>query len=132
MKKFICLLICAIIVMMNMCLFTAANNDSYTFEIDDVEYTVKINDPYVSAEKKQTIANAIVCQNNTDIMTVNVWCDIFGHDYKYTTASVMQHKVNVYAPRCKEQLYDVTYCEDCDYTEQKLISTSYINCCPED
>lgn len=115
-----------------MCLFTAANNDSYTFEIDDVEYTVKINDPYVSAEKKQTIANAIVCQNNTDIMTVNVWCDIFGHDYKYTTASVMQHKVNVYAPRCKEQLYDVTYCEDCDYTEQKLISTSYINCCPED
>ena len=56
--------------------------------------------------------------------------------YKYLritrTASVIQHKVSELNPRCKKQTYDVTYCEDCDYTKETLVNTTYINCCPED
>lgn len=132
MKKMISLLICTALLMTGMCIMADAANDTYSFEREGYNYTIEINDANVSNEKKQAIANALVGANESNIMTTNIWCDLFGHDYKYTTASMIQHKVNVYNPRCKMQTYDVTYCEDCDYTEQTLVAVSYINCCPEE
>ena len=132
MKKTINLFICIAILMTSMCIIADATTNDYTYEIDGYEYTIEISDENISNEKKQTIANALVGVNESEIMTANIWCDLFGHDYKYTTASMTQHKVNVYNPRCKRQTYDVTYCEDCDYTEQTLKATSYISCCPEE
>lgn len=132
MKKIISLLICTIILMTSLCIIADANSNSYTYIIDEVEYTVEISDTNISNEKKQLIADALINMNESEIMPANIWCDLFGHDYKYTTASMTQHKVNVYNPRCKRQTYDVTYCEDCDYTEQTLKAINYVNCCPEE
>lgn len=132
MKKITTILICVSIMMTSMCVFaTATSDNAYTYEFDGMEYTVEIIDASISNEKKLSIANSIIGANENEIMTVNIWCDLFGHDYQYTTASVIEHKVSELNPRCKKQTYDVTYCEDCDYTEQTLVNTTYINCCPE-
>lgn len=127
------LLLCAVILMTSMCVFAdAMNNGVYTYVSDDAKYTVEINDNSIAEEKKKNIANSLLGNTETDIMVANIWCDIFGHEYKYTTATVIEHKVNTYNPRCKSQLYDVTYCNDCDYTEQTLKATSFTICCPEE
>lgn len=132
MRRIISLLLFTVIMMATMCIIADASNNSYTFQKENIEYTVEINDSSISEQKKQTIANALVGSTESEVMTINIWCDLFGHDYQYTTASVIQHKAKVYTPRCKRQTYDVTYCEDCDYTEQTLKSTTYVNCCPEE
>ena len=133
MKKLIYLLICTAIIMTNLCIFADANgNELFTYEIDGYEYTVEIADDNISSEKKQAIANALVGADESEIMPANIWCDIFGHDFAYTTSSVITHKVNSKPPRCKASYYDVKYCEDCDYSEQTLTGSTYIDCCPED
>ena len=133
MKKLTCLLISLLIVMSSVCVIASAiSNNVVEYIKDDTKYTVEFEDSTVSEEKKVVIANALIGTDEAEIMTANIWCDLFGHDYKYTTASVVQHKAKIYAPRCKKQSYDVTYCEDCDYTEQTLKAVNYINCCPED
>lgn len=133
MKKIICILICLLMVMSSVCVIASATSNNVVEYIkDDTKYTVEFEDSTVSEEKKVVIANALIGTDEAEIMTANIWCDLFGHDYKYTTASVVQHKAKIYAPRCKKQSYDVTYCEDCDYTEQTLKSVVYIECCPED
>jgi hypothetical protein len=110
----------------------AMDNGIYTYDFDGTEITVEIEDNSISAEKKESIAKSLLGNTESDIMVAYIWCDLFGHEYKYTTATVIEHKVNKYNPRCKTKLYDVTYCNDCDYTEQTLLATSFINCCPEE
>lgn len=131
MKKITTVLICVVIMMSSMCIFAAATSDKvYTYEFDGIEYTVEISDESISEEKKQAISQNLIRTDN--VQTYGLGCTLFGHDYKYTTASVIQHKVSELNPRCKKQTYDVTYCEDCDYTKETLVNTTYINCCPED
>lgn len=133
MKSIISLLICSLIVMTTMCVFASANeNDVIKYTENDIEYTVEFEDSALSDEKKTVIVNALIGTDESGIMLANIWCDIFGHDYKYTTVSVIEHKASAIAPRCKKQTYDVTYCEDCDYTQETLVNVTYINCCPED
>ncbi len=133
MKKLISVLICLLIVMSSVCVIVSATSNNVVEYIkDDTKYTIHIEDSSISEEKKVVIANALLGTEESEIMTANIWCDLFGHDYKYTTANVVKHKAKIYAPRCKKLVYDVTYCEDCDYTDATLISTIYIECCPED
>ncbi len=133
MKKITSLLICALIIMTSMCVAASATStETKEYNYNGIEYTVEFEDSDISEEKKENIAYSLIGNDESDIMPANILCTIFGHDYKYTTASVIQHKASATSPRCKKQTYDVTYCEDCDYTEQTLLGTTYINCCPED
>ncbi len=133
MKKAINLLVCAVIIMTSICVAAGATgNNTVECEANGIEYTVEFEDPALTEEKKVSIANDLIGTNESEIMTANLLCSLFGHDYKYTTASVTQHKASSIAPRCKYQSYDVTYCSRCDYTEQKLVAVNYIDCCPED
>ena len=133
MKKTICAFICLLMVMSTACVVASAtSNSGIEYIKEDTKYTVEFDDSTISEEKKIVIANALIGTEESEITTANVLCDLFGHDYQYTTASVVEHKAKVYAPRCKKLSYDVTYCEDCDYTEQTLKSTVYIYCCAED
>lgn len=119
--------------MTTMCILASATgNDTIELEANNTHYTIEFEDTTLSEEKKNSISYALIGTNESEIMPANIWCDIFGHDYKYTTATVTEHKAKTYAPRCKLLTYDVTYCEDCDYTAQTLLGTSYINCCPEE
>lgn len=133
MKRIISLLLCTLIIMTSMCIIaSASSNGTVELEVNGIEYTIEFEDSAISEEKKTVIANALLGINESEIMPANIWCDLFGHDYQYTVASAVQHKASSTAPRCKKQTYDVTYCEDCDYTQQTLVAVNYIYCCPEE
>lgn len=130
MKRVVCFLISALILMTFACVFAGASNE-YIYVLDGNEYTVEFKTG-VPDEKQETIANALVGDNGNAAQPYGLGCTLFGHDYKYTSAIVIQHKVFPTSPRCVEYYYDVTYCEDCDYTEETLLGSSYIDCCPKD
>lgn len=132
MKKVISVLVCFLIVMSAMCTIASASSataNKYTYIIDDTNYTVEFEDNNLTSKEQEIVAKKLLGMESGDVQTYGLGCTLFGHDYKYTTASVIQHKVRTSAPRCKLSLYDVTYCEDCDYTKETLTSTSYQNCC---
>ena len=127
MKRIVCFLISALIIMSFACVFAGANEITYV--VDD-RYTIIFEDT-VPADKQEVIAHALICEDD-EIQTYGLGCTLFGHDYAYTTATVIEHKIFPTSPRCVEYTYDVTYCEDCDYTEETLIGRRFILCCPED
>ena len=130
MRKTICFLISMLIMMTSACIFAGASNEN-VYVINGDEYTVQFEDN-VPAEKQEIIAQTLIVGEDTTVQTYGLGCTLFGHDYAYTTATVVQHKIFPNSPRCVKRTYDVTYCEDCDYTEETLIATTYIHCCPED
>jgi len=133
MKRIISILICAFVLMTTAAVIAAASdNGVYVYVIDDTEYTVEFSDNSISAEKKELIAQSLVGLTDDSAQTYGLGCTLFGHDYKYTTSAVTIHKAYTSAPRCQRSIYDVTYCEDCDYSEQTLVSIRRIDCCPED
>ena len=134
MKKITCILICVLMLMTSMCIWVSATseNNAYSYEIDNTIFTVEFEDNNLSSEEQVVVAEKLIGLNNAEMQTYGLGCTLFGHDYKYTTVSVVQHKVNKYVPRCKKQTYDVTYCEDCDYAEETLKAINYIDCCPQD
>ncbi len=132
MKKTISILMSLLILMSTMCIWataTSASNNTYTYETEYAVYTVEFTDDNLTTEEQEFIAAKLTGIEYNSASPANILCDIFGHDYKYSSANVITHKVRTSAPRCKQQTYEVTYCEDCDYTEQTLISTTYIDCC---
>lgn len=130
MKRIICVLISMLILMTSACVFASALEEN-VYVIDGIEYTVQFDDS-VPSEKQEIIAQALIGGDCCSAQPYGLGCTLFGHDYAYTTSTVVQHKIFPTAPRCVEYLYDVTYCEDCDYTEQTMIARNYIYCCPED
>lgn len=113
----------------------AASGEStttYTYETEDAEYTVVFSNSSMPAEKQEAIARRLIGIDDSSIQTYGLGCTLFGHDYLYDQANVITHKVKATAPRCKSQSYNITYCEDCDYYEEQLVSVIYIYCCPED
>ncbi len=133
MKRITSLLICTFIIMTSMCVIAGATgNNTIEYELNGIEYTVEFEDSTLTEEKKTAIADALIGTNESEIMTANLLCSLFGHDLKNTTATATQHKVKANLPRCLMKTYDVTYCSRCDYTEQTLLGNSYINCCPVD
>ena len=134
MKKKMCLLICFCILMVSMCTTVSASDthSMYEFVIDDISYTVEFEDSNMSQETQMDIAELLIGSESCNATPANIWCDIFGHDLVTSTASVITHKVRASEPRCKKQTYNVTACEDCDYSEQTLLSTAYIYCCAAD
>lgn len=133
MKKKISLLISILIIMTSMTVFASATteNAEYTYEIDNTEYTVEFTDSNLSAEKQKAIAAKLVGAEYSEAVPANILCDIFGHDFVTSQVKVVTHKVRTTAPRCKEETFSVNACEDCDYSEQTLIGTNYIDCCAE-
>ena len=132
MKKITSILISMLILMTVLCVAISAesaNNNTYHFETENADYTVTFNNDNLSEAQQQIVASKLVFGNDDSAQPYGLGCILFGHDYKYTTASVITHKYRSSQPRCKEDTYDVTYCEDCDFTEETLINSKYIYCC---
>ncbi|MBQ3230446.1 MAG: hypothetical protein IJB49_05445 [Clostridia bacterium] len=131
MKKIISILICAFILMSATAFSASSDNGVYEYEIDGTEYTVRFADSNVPAEKQELIARKLVGIDDESVQSRGLGCILFGHDYVYTSTSVVTHKVRSSSPRCRRDNYDITYCEDCDdYYEETLTSSTYIVCCP--
>ena len=132
MKKIISSLILVCVFMTSMCIWASATNNTYSYDVGDVTYTVEFSDNNLTPSEQEIVAKKLIGVGDNMAQPYGLGCTLFGHDYKYTTASVVRHKVYSAVPRCEKKTYDVTYCEDCDYTKQTLISTNNIDCCPKD
>lgn len=108
---------------------TSENTATYTYETEDTEYTVIFSDSSVPQEKQEAIAQKLIGIDDSSAQTYGLGCTLFGHDYLYDTVHVVTHKVRSSAPRCKQDTYHVTSCEDCDYFEEELVAITYIYCC---
>ncbi len=106
------------------------NTTTYAYHTKDTEYTVIFSDSTIPQEKQAAIAQKLLSIDDSSAQTYGLGCILFGHDYLYDSVNVVTHKVRSTSPRCKQQTYDITYCEDCDYFEEKLVATTYIICCP--
>lgn len=132
MKRIVSVLISFLILAMVLCGSVSAEstvNNTYTFETGDTHYTVEFFDNNLTKEQQKIVAEKLVMVEYDTNQTYGLGCTLFGHDYKYTTASVIRHKVRSSAPKCVKDMYDVTYCEDCDYTKQTLTGSINIYCC---
>ena len=132
MKKIISILMCTLMIMTSTCIRATATDSEenvYHYTIDGTEYRVEFHDNNLTAEEQELVAAKLVGADINAASPANILCDIFGHDYLYTTTTVTTHKVRTTAPRCKQETYKVTYCEDCDYMQKTLTKTEYISCC---
>lgn len=133
MKRTIILLICMLTVLSVFCVVASAEsmmNNTLTIETENTHFTVRFNSGILSEEQQKIVAEKLVFgDNNSSAHTYGLGCTLFGHDYLYDTVYVTSHKVAATAPRCKEDCYDVKYCEDCDFLEQTWRGSKYIYCC---
>lgn len=132
MKKTIRILAFLLVFMTALTVVASATGEStavYTYETEDTEYTVTFSNDAIPQEKQEAIAKKLIGIDDSSSQTYGLICTLFGHDYVYDSVNVVTHKVLSTAPRCKQQTYDVTYCDNCDYYEEELVSTTYIYCC---
>ncbi len=113
--------------------------DPLVYQYHDPDITIVFSEPLDTLERQQKIADEIVgissctINNPNGLSPDNIICTLFGHDLApMSTVTATHHKVREHAPRCLMELYHVTYCERCEYTESSLESSFYIFCCPED
>ncbi|MBQ3080872.1 MAG: hypothetical protein IJC49_00285 [Clostridia bacterium] len=134
MKRIISAFLCLVLFVSAAITVTATgDNGVYCYEIDGVEYTVEFADEDIAPETMEIIAETLVGLRDGSAQTYGLGCTLFGHDWVTKLVYVTQHKVRASVPRCKQDIYEVTYCEDCDKTkEQVLVDSVYINCCPRD
>ncbi len=134
MKRILSIIMCFVLLMAAASVVSASGETGvYEYEINNVEYTVEFVDNDISPDKMQMIAETLVGLRDGSVQTYGLGCTLFGHDLVTKTVYVTEHKVRTSAPRCLQHTYNVTYCEDCDYTkEQKLVASTYIACCAAD
>ena len=132
MKKTIRILAFWLVIMTSLTVVASATDENfavYTYETEDTKYTVTFSNGDIPQEKQEAIAQKLIGTGDSSSQTYGLWCTLFGHDYVEDSVNVVTHKASSSAPRCKQQTYDVTYCSKCDYTEEKLVATTYIYCC---
>jgi hypothetical protein len=134
MKRIICALMCFVLLMATTSVASASNQSGvYEYEINNVEYTVEFEDKTISPEKMEMIAETLLGLRDNSTQTYGLGCTLFGHDWVTKGVFVTEHKKRTTAPRCLRHTYNVTYCEDCDETKETvLISSGYVDCCPEE
>jgi len=122
-----------IIVTVNCSAVFAHDNETFTFG----NYSIIINESTELAENKELAekvynyhVNSISFNNETS--TYGLMCTLFGHDIESTRASVIEHKVDVYEPRCYMTFYTIETCSRCDYENIYSTGSTYTYCCPEE
>lgn len=138
MKKCKFLVYIALLCMLTSAIFADENNTP-VYQYSNPEVTVEFAEPLnVTAERQQQIADEIAGVNFSFISGSigespdNIICTLFGHDLSTTTVTATHHKVLVHEPRCLVEIYDVTACSRCNYTDAELVGSVFICCCPED
>jgi len=131
-----------VLVCVTICLALTVYADEFNplvFQYSNPEVTVVFSEALnVSAERHQEIAYEIAGVPKSTIVDTNVMtpdniiCTLFGHDLSTTTVTATHHKVRVYSPRCLVELYHVTACSRCSYTDPVLVNSFHMVCCPED
>ena len=115
---------------------SASNTQQLVFEYGHPEATVIFDDTsFFSEQKKQEIADSLIGMQLVDdehLSQENIICSLFGHNLSTSAVSVITHRVSIWNPRCRLDIYDVTGCSRCNYTEEVLVSSGRILCHPEE
>lgn len=112
--------------------------DPLVYQYYNPEVTVEFSEHLnVSAERQKEIADAIAGVHspsipNNGVSPDNIICTLFGHDLSTTAVTATHHKVHVHNPRCLVELYHVTACSRCNYTDAELVTSVFVFCCPEE
>lgn len=134
MKRIVTIMMCFVLLIGASSVVSATGETGvYEYEINNIEYTVEFEDNNISPDTMEMIAETLVGLRDGSAQTYGLGCTLFGHDYVTEKVYVTEHKARASVPRCLKRKYNVTYCEDCDYTKsQVLVSSVYIDCCPAD
>ena len=122
----------ALMLAISLCLITSANStDSNTITVGN--YTIIFDETStLTQEEKLHIAQLRANHNHeTDnhASTYGVMCNLFGHKTTTETIIVVEHQVSPTAPRCLENVEELTVCSRCDYTNVEILGSIYIYCC---
>lgn len=108
----------------------SANSNTYIYTDGNIE--IKITHPELSEEKILQIINVLINhENSKNAQPFGLTCTLFGHKLSTSVATITDHMVYDSYPYCKNQIYDVSICERCDYTETILVATERVGCCTE-
>ena len=107
---------------------TTATSNSIYFADEDVTIVFE-NNSSLDENKREFVANAIVYGSPVQS---RAWCWLTGHSYVENMVIAITHKVSDSAPRCWEDIYAITTCENCDYYDERLTASSMAFCCPEE
>ncbi|MBR4880914.1 MAG: hypothetical protein IKU19_03210 [Clostridia bacterium] len=123
MKKVICLiLITVLLIPMSVGLF--AQENEYTFFIEDEEITIT---GIYTEEEAYEIAYLHYCmENDIEITTSYAACS---HTYEYQEVTATTHRYRADQPRCKKFRYNIGSCTKCVHVTTELLDTWYVFCC---
>ena len=102
---------------------------SYQYYDIGVEVIFGDNSEFSSAQQQRI---AEILATGTPPVQSRAWCWLTGHDYVTDAVTVIRHEARTLNPRCAQEIYKVTTCNNCNYYEEELLSSSYIVCCPEE
>lgn len=118
---------------------SADENTQLVYEYYFPHVTVTFEDTLgVSNDMRQEIADSIYLSVVEDgalggeAEPNNLICTLFGHNLTTNTVTATYHKVREHAPRCRVEVYHVSICSRCNYSEKELANTFYTFCCPEE
>jgi len=82
----------------------------------------------ISREKAQLISDVI---NGEELISPRSILCIFGHSLAQTRALGIEHRVWSTSPRCRQTIYDVTYCtrSNCNHIVYTVRSQTAVSCC---
>ena len=85
------------------------------------------NSIFTEAEKESIIAT--VNGEERQHTAYGLKCVLFGHTYKTEEVAVITHKKRDTQPRCLEEVFEWSICEDCSDRQTTLLYEDYIVCC---
>ncbi len=103
------------------------SGNSYYFENRGIEVVFSADSAF-NEEQQQRIAEILA--NDITQVEGRSWCWLLGHEYISDAVSVITHGVRDTNPRCIERFYEITTCANCNYYDEELLSTIYVDCCP--
>lgn len=111
----------------------ASHTGEYVYNIGDTEITVVFESgSQWSEDEQRTIAERMVNGSADQEASTYAFCWLTGHKLTTETVTTVTHKAYTTAPRCREQISNVSTCSKCDYMETEVISDTVIYCCPEE
>ena len=109
----------------------ASHTGEYVYNIGNNEITVVFESgSQWSADEQRAIAERLVYGSSDQEASTYAFCWLTGHKLTTETVTTITHKVYTTAPRCREQISNVTTCSKCDYMETEVVYDSAIYCCP--
>lgn len=129
MKKIIAL------VMVVVSLFSVMSISAYAEDVSEDTITVTVNETVFvfPADTSEDFRNKFIAhyfnENDEDVVTYGLMCNLFGHKLESAVIQTVTHKVRTTAPRCLREKFDTEACSRCDYITKTLISSVYISCC---